>query len=318
MKALRALPSEVSWKAEERVVGDTYRVGLKRAQQHGRIDWLLEARGDEGKPPLLLGVEVKIEADVQNPLKEVYYKDLESRHADAWGLLVLVRNRPGDGLLNAEQAHWLGVALWRDVIAELRHVRPSTQTLTLVWPVLLEVLSDDDDLGAAEITLESLTTDGARRKLEILAEHAKATVAAAVADALSARSRGRMAREIVVGIDRRSRQSVDLQCFYLDPEEGPAIELKLSVVDGNLHMTSGVEPLALRRRLVRKTTRAERGSAIEGLEALKPAFRADSDNRWIRDITLSATQGDLRDTVAEAAQNEVELVIRTGILDQDL
>lgn len=144
------------------------------------------------------------------------------------------------------------------MIAELKHVRPSTQTLASVWPVLLGVLSDEDDLGAVEITLESLSTEGARRKLEILAEHAKAKVGTAVADALGARSRGQMAREVVVDISRGSKQSVGLQCFYLDPEEGPAIELKLSVVDGNLHMTSSVEPLALPRRLVRKATRSER------------------------------------------------------------
>jgi len=307
---LRVLPSEVSWKGEEFVEGDRRRVGLRRARRYGWIDWVLEAKDrDAGKLPFLLGVEVKIEANVQNPLVD-YYDDLKRRPADAWGLLVLARNRPADGLLDAEQANWLGVALWRDVIAELKRVQPSTNALVSVWPALLNVLSTDDDLGAAEITLESLSTKGARRKLEILAEHARATVETAATEALRSRPSKRRAKDVFVDVVVGRRRGVALSCYIdrdLYPKDPPAIELGLSVVDGNLHMTSHVEPLALPRP-VRKATRSERESALKDLEALKPGFCATGNNRWVRDMTLPATQGDptlaerdLRDIIAKEA-----------------
>jgi hypothetical protein len=320
---LRVLPSEVSWKGEVPVVGDRRRVGMRRARRHGRIDWLLEAKDrDEGNPLFLLGVEVKIEARIENPLK-AYYDHLKRRQADAWGLLVLARNRPVDGLLDVDQDHWLGVALWRDVIAELERVQPSTKALASVWPALLCVLSADDDLGATEITLENLSTEGTRLRLEILAEHARATVEVTATEALRSRTGRRSAGEIFVDVvvDRRSQHGVVLNCYVdrdLYPNESPAIELKLSVVDGSLYMTSRVEPLALPRRLVRKATRTEQESAFKRLEALEPGFRADGDECWVRDVMLRTTQDDLRDVVAEETQKEVDLVIATGILDRDL
>lgn len=92
---LKALPTSGTWQAEARVRGNPRRTSLKRRSKQGRLDWLLEATDDgEEQPRFVLGVEVKIEAAIANPL-EAYYEELERKRAPAWGLLAETRPAAG-------------------------------------------------------------------------------------------------------------------------------------------------------------------------------------------------------------------------------
>jgi hypothetical protein len=175
--ALDTLDTQCSWQGEAKAVGEPKRAGIRKRSKTGRIDWVLEAGEDGKKPQFLLGVEVNIEASLTNPL-ESYYDQLQRAEAGAWGLLLLVRNRPPeDELLDPERhAQWLGVALWGDVIDKMNAIHPRDPALAAVWPSLLTILSDDDDLGAAPITLASLVGTRRKNRLTILAEHAQDAV----------------------------------------------------------------------------------------------------------------------------------------------
>lgn len=316
---LQHLPTTCWWRAEVQALGDPRRARRSRPVTPGRIDWRVEAQdGEEAHPPFLLGIEVKIEAPLANPLEQ-YYEDLERLQAGAWGLLLLARNRPpGIELLDANQyERWLGVALWQDVIANLILVQPSDGALASVWPSFLRVLSGDDDLGAAPITLDDLLRGGSKRRLIILAQNARDIVQTAAKQALRRRPLGGSARTDLLFVKSNNRlKNAAALCLYTNKkDQRPAIELALRVVDAEVHLTSRVRPAPLFR--LKHKANAHQRRALARLQRLEPAYRSEGSD-YVRDRTLQPGNADLRDTVSEAMTHEVREVIRTGFLDYDL
>jgi PD-(D/E)XK nuclease superfamily len=315
-KLLEGLPTGCSWKAEEKTKRELHRVGGRPKTKHGRIDWLLTAGGNRAEPRFMLGVEVKIDAALGKDQLLNYYEYLSNRGAAEWGLMLLARNRPSEvELLDpSDYDHWLGVALWRDLIAIAKTVRPTDETLSVIWPTFLDVLSADEDLGAAAIRPADLAGETRQNKLKILMENARPEVERAMSDELKNRLGSRMHPEdfaVQVKLDRATGMPA-LWCF-VDAYPDPAITLSLSSGGHTPQLASRVLPTQFRRLVARRQTRAVQAAA-ENLQRLQPPFGREEDE-YVRDRDLPAVDDDLRDVFAGAMVEEVREIIGTGILD---
>lgn len=321
-RAARLLRSDLlvsgSWETEVQALGDRRR---RRRARHGRLDWLMRVRdGEDGPLRFVLGIEVKINDETLNNPLEVYYEQLAREGAPEWGLMLLARNRPpGWKVLDANlHENWLGVALWWDVIQALHEAQPADEHLGRVWPSFLRVVSADDDLGAAPITIEDLTGKPLRSRLTILAEHSRDAVQKAAKAALDDRHLGKRAdpRHLrVTSRPSRGSRDVGLRLFVAHDPDDPAVEFALKVVDGVVHLTSRVHPAKF--WLAPKKSQHQR-EATARLTRLVPTFDEDDRGVLVRDRTVNGVEGDLREPVAHTMIDEIRQIIATGILDYDL
>lgn len=270
--------------------------------------------GDEATPAFLLDVEVKIDAGIANPW-ETYYAELASREAAAWGLVLLARTRPPSRELpdTRTHPHWAGVALWHHVIAELHVVMPDDPLLRSIWPSLLTVLSDVNDLGARPITIDDLRGGSTKRLLGLLVQTAENTVQVEAKEALRRRPADTRARRVRVRAATNRRKANPRLDLITRDYARPAISLELAVIDGQLQIISRVVPIRLKAWPL-KVAKSQQ-SAVARLR--RRGFKPEGAGEHTRIAPLDEVAGDLRDSIADAMAAEACEAIGTGILDFD-
>lgn len=201
------------------------------------------------------------------------------------------------------------------MIAELGMIRPNDPVLRSVWPTLLSVISEDDDLGAAPITLDELGGGRPGPKLRILAASAEHAVRVEAKEALKKRPAHTDARLVRVHVttNRRGRQPrVELRTSKRD--RTPAVSIELLFADGQLEIVSRVTPLRP-RRLQRAAAKSQK-AAVARLERHRFAPE-DRGAAYARSRPLPVATDDLRELIAAEMADDVRVIVVTGILDYD-
>ena len=155
----------------------THEVAL--ADIKGRPRGFVDLMFRDGTDFVLL-VENKLGSEYRYDQIPDYLAGLEARPGKHKGLLSVTRKRPLHEEKVPPDPKWLGSIRWARIAEELRDLKPGDDTLTLLWSVLLEVLSQDGDLGVVDLKPELLDAwvkfDEAHEALQLLmqdlADHA--------------------------------------------------------------------------------------------------------------------------------------------------
>lgn len=313
-KLYDAMPEFLVWRHQ---VTEHRSRAQRQRRRGGILDWTISGSAENGlSPDFLLGVEVKIDAAIANPW-EAYYKHLASEQAASWGLVLLTRTRPSGRQVPDAGSHrnWAGVALWHEVVAKLHEVEPDGEMLRRVWPILLTVLSDERDLGAAPIMLDDLRQTRPAGKLAILLQTAENAVQVEAKEALRRRPMTTHASRVRIWAktNRRGRNP-RLELITSPDDKKPAISIELTVTDQGLQLITRVRPLQP-RRLARAAKKSQQ-TAIRRLA--RQGFEAESGGTsHVRTRALATTADDLRELVSDEAAHEAASIIGTGVLDYD-